>query len=539
MTQQDKNLCMYITENNYLKTGESLNCGANPNYLDQYDKKPIELAILNNNLPITMLLINRGAAITDEVKIYLNQQLCSAIWNANTAEAIRLIDVGADIDYVDGFGWSPIHLALNRGNLLIAKILARKGANLNKISENEEYKSPDQIISEFRLDIDLNNITLDKYAKKQVLFYFRGDDIDNFDNTSLNSTHNIFRADVLGKYFRVQEYTDFYKMLDVIETQSQELDKVNVLFNTHGVPEVKHLRLYSKKRHEVEIYSFGIKSKTEGYQHINSFALKNCEEVIKKASNKKVTILSLACFGERLFDNDFSSNVKVSPGSMIITLSNNDAESFAIDEVHPDVVPMLEAASVNRNGSMSLEDLLPIFCLVKRFTYNVPKIRKFTEEGSVDIGLEEHLQDAQIDISKLPLIEDLMHVKGLNKHYISDLMTQIREGGNLAKHFYKVPYDQMQLQHLKESDRKALLEYLAPYYANSIEEYNTESLHSLFLTNSMQNQIFAPLMYSGNNFYLTCIPNGIGFDENNSASFALPKNSILLGVSADSLVHDM
>jgi ankyrin repeat protein len=92
-----------------------------------------------------MAKINNFTSIaTIQQDLTINQKLCHIIstYAWGWSDVNNLIRQGANVNYVDQYGWSPLHLAYKRGRNDIAKLLLQHGANKDKVSENHEAQTP-------------------------------------------------------------------------------------------------------------------------------------------------------------------------------------------------------------------------------------------------------------------------------------------------------------------------------------------------------------------------------------------------------------
>lgn len=61
----------------------------------------------------------------------LNRSLMISILNNNIKKVKELIKKGANVNYIDKFGWSPLHTAILANNHKIVKELIKYNANIN------------------------------------------------------------------------------------------------------------------------------------------------------------------------------------------------------------------------------------------------------------------------------------------------------------------------------------------------------------------------------------------------------------------------
>jgi hypothetical protein len=124
-----------------------LNDGANLNYADEYGKTPLDIALDYRNLTSVLWLIENGAA----GHLNLSQKLCMllstkhSVFDKSFLFAMeKLLQEGADINYVDHYGKTPLKIAIDSNNAQTVVWLADNGAQVN--AEDKKY-----------LDIQLQN----------------------------------------------------------------------------------------------------------------------------------------------------------------------------------------------------------------------------------------------------------------------------------------------------------------------------------------------------------------------------------------------
>jgi ankyrin repeat protein len=66
----------------------------------------------------------------------LNQNLMRAASDGDLIEVTTLVEKGADINFVDEYGWTPLIQASMMNQLDIVKYLVVKGANINAVAED-------------------------------------------------------------------------------------------------------------------------------------------------------------------------------------------------------------------------------------------------------------------------------------------------------------------------------------------------------------------------------------------------------------------
>ena len=79
--------------------------------------------------------------------------LISLIKDGKTAEAIELINSGADVNARDSIQRTPLHAAARQNNTEVMKLLISKGADLEATMHYKRYQTKDSMLTkEFELD---------------------------------------------------------------------------------------------------------------------------------------------------------------------------------------------------------------------------------------------------------------------------------------------------------------------------------------------------------------------------------------------------
>ncbi len=102
--------------------------GASIDARDHNDRTPMELALLAGKVQVARVLAKRGAAFDPQALLLL-----MADRGVADRDVLRfLIHAGARLDGTDQEGFSPLHIAIVRGNLRLGKRLLIMGANPNQ-----------------------------------------------------------------------------------------------------------------------------------------------------------------------------------------------------------------------------------------------------------------------------------------------------------------------------------------------------------------------------------------------------------------------
>lgn len=108
-----------------------LECGSEINALTGENETPLHLAATRGLPEIIELLVNAGAMINFKGK-YSNTPLidaASSYFYQSQTNALKLIELNADVTTSDNFGYSPLHYAVRRKKEKLIELLISKGAD--------------------------------------------------------------------------------------------------------------------------------------------------------------------------------------------------------------------------------------------------------------------------------------------------------------------------------------------------------------------------------------------------------------------------
>jgi hypothetical protein len=258
-----------------------IKAGLDVNHIDSCGWSPLCLALKKENLGVAKLLLKAGAN-RDQTSINLmNELLCKVILESpSRSEIIELIDMGADVNYFNQDGLTPLHLALQKGSIARVKLLLKHGANMNITSKNNEVKTPTDIASELQLNLFslVDNVDNNESNKsKERLILFKGPDTQNFKTFTDNPKHNLLHPFSLEQYFNLQEFNDFNAMLEAIQLLASTDSKINLIIDSHGM--------------QTTPYTITITP------HYNQNACDILDFIIKAAAGKPIKLLTTCCFG--------------------------------------------------------------------------------------------------------------------------------------------------------------------------------------------------------------------------------------------------
>jgi len=129
--------------------------GADVNARDNDGRTPLRIAAYNGHVDVVKLLLERGAdlnAKNSENKTPLDvarergqsdvarvieeftrmpSELFEAVKSGDAARVKELLEKGADVNARDNKGWTPLHLAAQKGHADVAELLIKNGADVN------------------------------------------------------------------------------------------------------------------------------------------------------------------------------------------------------------------------------------------------------------------------------------------------------------------------------------------------------------------------------------------------------------------------
>jgi ankyrin repeat protein len=114
--------------------------------LDEFDNTALFYAVVNDNVEIIKLLFKNGADSELLYEDYSSTILQIAV--SQTFETFKtvLIYGDCDLNIIDDWGYTALHYAVERGDLLAAKLLLDRGADVN--SSYNKMRTPLHVASE-------------------------------------------------------------------------------------------------------------------------------------------------------------------------------------------------------------------------------------------------------------------------------------------------------------------------------------------------------------------------------------------------------
>jgi ankyrin repeat protein len=136
------------------ETAELLvNNGANVNAVSQKGLTPLSEAVSVGDVELARYLVGKGADVSHKLT---NTKRTLLHYAGSAATAAYLLSLGIGVDTRDTWGYTPLHMAADMGNMDVAEFLINRGAEMNaKITwfiRNDDYP-----IGSTPLDIALDN----------------------------------------------------------------------------------------------------------------------------------------------------------------------------------------------------------------------------------------------------------------------------------------------------------------------------------------------------------------------------------------------
>lgn len=218
----------------YLTIKSLISEKADVNFIDQYGWSPLHLALRKGKVEIAELLHHNNAKI-DQVSVnnerktpadIINEKglLNAAAWNQDKTRVDELISLGANVDNIDQYGWSPLHLALRKGCLFIAELLLNANAKTDQVSANDEHKTAMDMISEMpRAGIEYYSTLKELYdsiARANILAKY-----DNGSEVGMNDCIKSSSYDDMVELLRAldpEQKTGFIDKMLVIPTRDRD-----------------------------------------------------------------------------------------------------------------------------------------------------------------------------------------------------------------------------------------------------------------------------------------------------------------------------
>lgn len=125
------NVARAAAQNNPLRVRELVSTDRSPNDTSDDGRTALHYAAINGNLQIAAIVLKAGAWLNVKDK-QGNAPLHYAA-EFDRTEFVELVgDLGATIDIEDKQGATPLMMAAKRGNVAVARVLLKKGANPRK-----------------------------------------------------------------------------------------------------------------------------------------------------------------------------------------------------------------------------------------------------------------------------------------------------------------------------------------------------------------------------------------------------------------------
>lgn len=108
------------------------------NRADENGRTPIDLAVSRAGKPLVELLINRGAIINKDEKLFGTFPLLQTVARSRPEILELLVKRGADVNAKDNDGQTALHLAVSLDHKDMARLLLAHGANPHAVDKKGE-----------------------------------------------------------------------------------------------------------------------------------------------------------------------------------------------------------------------------------------------------------------------------------------------------------------------------------------------------------------------------------------------------------------
>ena len=345
--------------------------------------------------------------------------------------------------------------------------------------------------NEDALSVFIEKNKIDYCDAKENLIFFNPPNAKHLGQLG-GKEYNLFNLELLKQYFNVFEISNISDARDIRKIDLQKNGYVNALLNIHGNSNAKYtMSLFDN----CEATSDEVLNFVAAYSH----------------NGAKLKILSKACFGA----NIHHSNVKLPDGSILMSLSDEDNTTSAIDYCHYKMQSFL--SSVIETGPIKLEDFFKIYCLSQKVYQNVPKISIYNTENKVILSLDVFLEQNIEKINSLPkLVKDFLQNISLQDDDLLCLLPEVASPKQVSS--FKAPIvSALGPNHMPFED------LLKQYYATPVDRFTDGQQLGKWLH---------PTGYKAS-FLMKHVLLNTQSITSDATSNAIAKHSLLLTLSAD------
>lgn len=165
-----------VEEKKYAEVKKMLAEGADINQGNLAGITPLHIASYNGDYDMVLLLLNEPLVTVDIPDDRQCTALSVAVERGHQAIASLLIAKGANVHWVDGDGYSLLHLAVCYNQIEMVRLLLEKKANINEHNEKIEFFTPLDVAMKFRnspigFELIRSGAKTNRYEEKKIPDY--------------------------------------------------------------------------------------------------------------------------------------------------------------------------------------------------------------------------------------------------------------------------------------------------------------------------------------------------------------------------------
>ncbi|KAK2726675.1 hypothetical protein QYM36_007493, partial [Artemia franciscana] len=419
--------------------------GAAIDAINSEKETPLHIAVENGHLGICLLLISKGAAI-DAINFQKQTPLHIAVENGHLFICVLLISKGAEIDNRSSWIETPLHIAVTIGNLGICQLLISKGAAIDAI---DSWKETLLHIAVANGNLDICQLLISKGAAIDVINFWKQTPL----HIAVKNGHLGICQLLISKGAKIDTIDFSYKTPLHDAAFSGELKACQLLISNgatidaldsskstplHLAAQYGHLNVCRVKTIEGRIdlaTLVGIESGPDEYEFFKPLTILVISLTVTGSRN-----IDLTQDGPRNFQQEFRQDLDLKGLNFWHTMICN---YFVIGLEIQRKVTMIRS---NPNTETSLEIefdkfshpvVYPDMATIEKFAEYTdkmaenPKIRRRSNENSIDKDFEKAIADIQEIIKRDPLSELSEQEIDLLWHYRKECCSLIP--GSLAK----------------------------------------------------------------------------------------------------------